>query len=109
MTDLDPVIHEPARLRIMTTLSAVAWADFPSVCRTLGLTRGNVSAHIARLEAKRYVQVSKSIVGRMPHTKYKLTARGRKALKDYWTALDEIRRLGEPLKRTRTRSSRSDK
>ena len=88
---IDPVIHEPARLRIMTALSAVQWADFPSLCRLLGLTRGNLSAHVTRLERGGYLQVRKSIIGRMPHTQYRLTPRGRQALKGYWAAIDEIR------------------
>jgi len=85
----------------MTTLSGVAWADFPSLCRLLGLTRGNLSAHIARLEGSGYVRVKKSILGRMPHTQYRLTPRGRRALKEYWAALDEIRAL-EQLESPRT-------
>jgi DNA-binding MarR family transcriptional regulator len=88
------VIHEPARLRILMALSAVAWTDFPSLCRLLGLTRGNLSAHVARLERVGYVQVKKSIIGKVPHTQYRLTAHGRKALQEYWAALDEIRASG---------------
>jgi len=76
-------------------LSGVEWADFPSLCRMLGLTRGNLSAHIACLERGGYVQVKKSILGRVPHTQYRLTPRGRKTLKEYWAALDEIRTSGE--------------
>jgi len=76
-------------------LSGVLWADFPSLCRMLGLTRGNLSAHIARLERGGYVQVKKSIVGRTPHTQYRLTPKGRKALQEYWTALDKIRASGD--------------
>jgi DNA-binding MarR family transcriptional regulator len=75
-------------------LSAVEWADFPSLCQALGLTRGNLSAHVTRLERGGYVQVKKSIVGRMPHTQYRLTPKGRQALKEYWAALDEIRSSG---------------
>ena len=79
----------------MTALSGVAWADFPSLCHLLGLTRGNLSAHVARLERRGYVRVRKSILGRMPHTQYRLTPRGRRALQEYWAALDEIRALGK--------------
>jgi DNA-binding MarR family transcriptional regulator len=79
----------------MMALSGVLWADFPSLCRLLGLTRGNLSAHVACLERGGYVQVEKSIVGRMPHTQYRLTPKGRKALQEYWAALDEIRASGE--------------
>jgi DNA-binding MarR family transcriptional regulator len=78
----------------MTALSGVLWADFPSLCRLLGLTRGNLSVHIARLERAGYVQVKKSIMGRMPHTQYRLTPKGRRALQEYWAALDEIRASG---------------
>jgi len=92
---VDRLIHEPARLQIMTALSAVAWADFPSLCRDLGLTRGNLSAHCGRLERAGYVQVKKSIIGRIPHTQYRLTPNGRKVLKEYWAAMDRIRQLAE--------------
>jgi DNA-binding MarR family transcriptional regulator len=88
---IDRVIHEPARLQIMTVLSGVDWADFPSLCRDLGLTRGNLSAHCGRLEQAGYVQVKKSIIGRIPHTQYRLTSKGRKVLKEYWAAMDQIR------------------
>lgn len=92
---IDRVIHEPARLQIVTALSAVAWADFPSLCRMLGLTRGNLSAHCSRLEQAGYVQVKKSIVGRIPHTQYRLTPKGRRVLQEYWAAMDGIRQLAE--------------
>jgi DNA-binding PadR family transcriptional regulator len=48
-----------------------------------GLTRGNLSVHVTRLEHAGYVQVKKSIVGRMPYTQYRLTPKGRKALREY--------------------------
>ena len=92
---IDRVIHEPARLQIVTVLSPVAWADFPSLCRLLKLTRGNLSAHISRLERAGYIQVKKSIIGRIPHTQYRLTPKGCRVLKDYWAAMDKIRRLAE--------------
>jgi len=93
MMYIDRVIHEPVRLKIMTVLSGVEWADFPSLCRVLDLTRGNLSAHISRLERRKYVQVDKRIIGRIPHTQYRLTGAGRKALADYWLAIDAIRAL----------------
>jgi len=93
MKPIDRVIHEPARLRILMVLSGVHWADFASLCRRLELTRGNLSAHTAQLEQSGYIRVSKSIVGKVPHTQYRLTPKGRQALAEYWAALDEIRRL----------------
>jgi len=95
MPRIDRVIHEPARLRIMTVLSGVEWADFPSLCHLLGLTRGNLSAHSSRLERAGYVRIKKSIIGRIPHTQYRLTPKGRKVLREYWTTMDKIRRLAQ--------------
>ena len=94
-TGIDRVIHEPARLQIMMVLAGVEWADFPSLCRVLGLTRGNLSAHSRRLEQGGYIQVKKSIIGRMPHTQYRLTPRGRRVLREYWAAIDRIRRRAQ--------------
>lgn len=91
MTDLNRVIHEPARLRILMLLAGVDLADFNFLLSTLGLTKGNLSSHIDRLERVSYVKVRKSFNGKIPHTDYCLTDRGREALADYWAALDQIR------------------
>ncbi len=99
MTDLDRVIHEPARLRIMMILSGVDLADFAFLLSTLGLTRGNLSSHMDRLEQTRYVKVRKSFNGKIPHTDYHLTALGQKALGDYWAAVDQIRGVSDSQKR----------
>jgi DNA-binding transcriptional ArsR family regulator len=95
MKPIDRIIHEPARLKILTVLSGVEWADFPSLCRLLELTRGNLSAHISCLERGRYIRIRKSIVGKVPHTQYRLTETGRKALTAYWAAMDQIRGLAQ--------------
>jgi DNA-binding MarR family transcriptional regulator len=95
MKRIDREIHEPARLAIMTLLSATERTDFASMCLMLKLTRGNLSCHVTRLARRGYVQVRKSIVGGIPHTDYRLTKSGRKALSDYWSALDAMRRLGK--------------
>jgi DNA-binding PadR family transcriptional regulator len=57
----------------------------------LGLSKGNLSAHVDRLESARYVEVLKSFNGKIPHTEYRLTEAAREALTDYWAALDQIR------------------
>lgn len=95
MTDLNRVVHEPARLRILTLLAGVDLVDFHFLLSTLGLTRGNLSSHMDRLERVGYVQVRKSFNGKIPHTDYRLTDRGREALSDYWAALDRIRGAGD--------------
>jgi len=91
MTDLDRVIHEPARLRILTILSGVSAVDFKFLLSALALSKGNLSAHVERLENAGYVEVLKSFNGKIPHTEYRLTAAGREALANYWSALDRIR------------------
>ena len=94
MSELDRVIHEPARLRITMILSGVDLADFNFLLSTLKLSKGNLSAHMDKLETAGYVEVRKSFNGRMPHTDYRLTDAGRQALADYWAALDRIRGSG---------------
>jgi DNA-binding transcriptional ArsR family regulator len=91
MTELDRVIHEPARLRTLMILSGVDTADFSFLLSTLGLSKGNLSSHMDKLEGAAYVEVRKSFNGKMPHTDYRLTDAGRQALAGYWAALDRIR------------------
>ena len=93
MNDLDRVIHEPARLRIAAILAGVDRADFGFLLSVLGLTKGNLSSHMDRLEKAGYVEVRKQFNGKVPHTDYRLTEQGRKALDDYWTELDRIRNI----------------
>jgi DNA-binding MarR family transcriptional regulator len=87
---LDPVIHEAARLAIISVLSECGSASFNFVLGTTGLTRGNLSAHAARLVAAGYVEESKRIVDRKVLTEYRLTEAGRSAFDRYraeWTRL----------------------
>ena len=89
--ELDRIIHEPVRLRIMATLGGVATADFKFFVSTLGLSKGNLSSHVHKLEAAGYVKVMKSFNGKITYTQYSLTKKGRKALEKHWTALDKLR------------------
>lgn len=91
MTELDPHIHQPTRLRIMMLLSGVEHADFNFLRSTMGLTKGNLSSHMSRLEEAGYVIVTKKFDGKMPNTSYRLTRQGRTRLRAYWKAIDEIR------------------
>ena len=77
MSDLDRVIHEPVRLRIMAILSGVDRADFKFMLSTLGLSKGNLASHMDRLEQAGYVEIQKSFNGKMPHTEYCLTRPGK--------------------------------
>ncbi len=92
--ELDRTVHEPARLRIMMILSGIDEADFNFLLSTLGLTRGNLSRHMEKLELIGYVRVNKNFKGRIPNTSYQLTTKGLRALKRYWQELDSIRKTG---------------
>ena len=91
--EIDKIIHEPARLRIMMILSGIDEADFNFMVSTLEMTRGNLSSHMDRLEEAGYVKIVKSFNGKIPHTGYRLTKMGKRALSKYWEALEEIREL----------------
>ena len=91
MGDIDRIIHEPARLRILSILTGVDLVDFKFLLSTLGLSKGNLSSHIDKLERAGHVEVHKGYNGRVPHTDYRITDAGREALSNYWAALDQIR------------------
>jgi DNA-binding PadR family transcriptional regulator len=92
--DLDPIVHQPTRLRLAMALSGVETADFVFLQSSLGLTNGNLSTHMAKLEEAGYVEVAKTFENRLPKTRYRLTDLGRQRLDAYWQALDEIRGRG---------------
>ncbi len=83
VTELDRLIHEPARLLIVTILSTVESADFLFLQRETGLTKGNLSAHLSKLEDAGYVKIQKTFKGKLPLTVCKLTAAGAKAVAQY--------------------------
>ena len=90
---LDPVIHAQARLRIMATLAGLPRGDemvFPRLREMLGMTAGNLSTHLSRLEEAGYVSQSKTFTGRTPATYLALTPRGRAAFEEYTRALREM-------------------
>ena len=81
--DIDRVIHEPARLMIMAHLYVVEKADFIYIMRQTGLTWGNLSAHLTKLEESGYLKVDKGYKGRKPNTMLQLTPKGREAFQVY--------------------------
>ena len=90
ITDLNRVIHEPSRLLVVTILSAVEEADFLFLLRESGLTKGNLSAHLSKLEKAAYVEIEKTFVGKMPRTVVRLSEAGRKAFTVYRKQLKTI-------------------
>jgi DNA-binding MarR family transcriptional regulator len=83
LLELDRLVHEPARHLILDLLEAVEEADFVFLLHHSGLTRGNLSCHLAKLEEAGYVEVRKSFVGKVPRTVLRLTSAGREALHRY--------------------------
>ena len=83
LTNIDKTIHEPSRLMIVAMLSAVEEADFLYLLQATGLTKGNLSAHLSRLEAAGYIQIEKMFVGKTTRTVCRLTAEGRAGLETY--------------------------
>ena len=83
LATLDRLIHEPGRLMIMTVLYAVPEADFLYLQRECGLTQGNLSSHLAKLEEAGYVTITKTFKGKYPLTICKLTEKGRAAFEEY--------------------------
>ena len=87
---LDEVIHQKARLGVMSTLVASGEADFRTLKDMIGLTDGNLSIHLTKLEEAGYIDVRKEFVRRKPHTTYTPTERGRAAFQGYLAALEHI-------------------
>ncbi len=80
---VDRLIHEPARLAIMTNLFVVESANATYVLQQTQLTWGNLGSHLAKLEEAGYIDIVKGYKGKKPETTISLTARGRAALIDY--------------------------
>lgn len=94
ITNIDRLIHEPARLAIIAVLSACESADFKALLHMTGLTKGNLSAQLKKLEEADYIIVTKSFQGRYPHTDCKLSDTGLKAFRAYW---QQYKALGDVI------------
>jgi DNA-binding MarR family transcriptional regulator len=97
MPELDEIIHQPVRLRLMAALVAIKSgesAEFTFLRDFLGVTDGNLGAHLRRLEEAGYIEITKTFVDRKPHTFAAATAKGRKVFRDQVAALEEILKGG---------------
>ena len=90
LTEIDRLIHEPARLQIVALLYVLESADFVFVTQQTGLTWGNLSAHITKLEEGGYVKVEKGFKGKRPQTMLSLTRQGRKAFQIYRQSMKQM-------------------
>ena len=84
---VDRLIHEPGRLAIMAVLYAVETADFLYLLRETGMTTGNLSSHLTKLEAGGYVEIAKTYKEKIPQTTCRLSRTGRTAFQQYRTHL----------------------
>lgn len=88
--EIDRIIHEPARLRILAQLYVVDSADFIFLMTQLGMTWGNLSSHMTKLEDAEYIEVQKEFLNKKPRTILKLTQKGRKAFVEYRKTIDQV-------------------
>ncbi|MBN1782619.1 transcriptional regulator [bacterium] len=87
---LDPVIHAPIRLAIVTILAQIENASFGYLKESVGTSDGNLSTHLSKLEQAGYIRIQKKFVSRKPLTQYSLTTRGRTAFMNYIDQMDSI-------------------
>lgn len=90
LSDINLVIHAPARLTILSYLYVVESADYIFLLRLTGLTWGNLATHIKKLEEAGYVEVNKLFDGKKPHSIIRLTENGRIAFHSYKSVLKQI-------------------
>ncbi len=90
LADIDRLIHEPARLMILALLYVIESGDFTFLMRQTGLTWGNLSSHMSKLEAAGYIEVEKEFVGRKPRTMLRLTDEGRTAFQEYVQSMKQV-------------------
>ncbi|MGI8913729.1 MAG: transcriptional regulator [Chloroflexota bacterium] len=92
LAGLDRLVHEPARLALLTALVTCTRADFLFLQRLTGLTKGNLSSHLLKLEEAGLVRIDKEFRGKIPVTLVALTAEGRAGIEQHWRQLERLRR-----------------
>jgi len=90
LNTVDRLIHEPARFQVMALLYVIESADFVFVTQQTGLTWGNLSAHVTKLEDGGYLKVEKGFKGKRPQTMLSLTRQGRKAFQVYRQSMQKM-------------------
>jgi DNA-binding transcriptional ArsR family regulator len=90
LAEVDRLIHEPSRSIILAILFAVESADFLYLQRETGLTKGNLSVHLSKLEEAGYVSIEKTYRGKIPMTLCRMTKNGRQAFETYRNQLKQF-------------------
>jgi DNA-binding transcriptional ArsR family regulator len=91
LASVDRLIHEPSRLAILSALLACAEADFRYLLSVTGLSKGNLSSHLSKLEGGDLVEVEKGYEGKIPWTRARLTPEGRARVEAHWKDLERLR------------------
>jgi DNA-binding MarR family transcriptional regulator len=90
LAEIDQVIHASARLMVLTYLYVVESVDYVFLKNQTGLTWGNLSTHLSKLEEAGFVAVEKGYKGKKPHTLIRLTDQGRSAFRDYKKSMKQV-------------------
>jgi DNA-binding MarR family transcriptional regulator len=90
LASLDRLVHEPARLSILTALAVVRSADFTFLRRVTGLSVGNLSNHLSRLEEGGLVRIEKGYLNKRPNTSIAITPQGKQAIDTHWQRLKAL-------------------
>lgn len=90
ISELDPLVHAPARLMVMTYLYVVEQIDYVYLHRVTGLSWGNLSKHLSKLEDAGYLDTEKTFQDKKPHTSIRLTDKGRSAYRDYKESIQDV-------------------
>ncbi len=90
LVEIDRLVHEPARMAVMSLLYVVESADFTFLMNQTGLTWGNLSAHMSKLEEAGYIEVEKAFKGKRPNTNLRLTSKGRQAFRQYAMKMKQV-------------------
>src|ERR1044072_1620875 len=88
---VDRLVHDPSRLAILSALLACAEADFQYLLAVTGLSKGNLSSHLSKLEAGGVVEIEKGYDGKTPWTRARLTGQGREKVESHWRSLERLR------------------
>jgi len=89
-SELDQIIHQPVRTKIMAYLVNTGTCDYTTLKKTLELSDGHMSTHMKLLVENEYVEADKSFVDNKPKTTYKISKLGKKKFSEYVTNLKSL-------------------
>lgn len=102
--EIDRLVHEPARLAILTVLAACRSADFLFLQNATGLSKGNLSVQLTKLEQSGLIGIEKEIAAKKTRTTARLLPSGARDLNAYWKRMDRLRRLASAKTSLRARA-----